>query len=282
VGRTGRAGATGTAVTLVGPSDAPRLGELVADFAQRASADTKVAEGKSGEMGQKSTSKAPIVLHTFTKLKPTAVESLRYRAEDVARAVGKMAVKDARASLTLASTCEIALGAQSEPDFGLDLIKELRMELLNSEKLATRFEENEREKLLLQHDAPLAKHRPATHLRHIPSYIKDSVAGGEVTIRSSSRGNRGRKRKQDSKDNQDPLKAQFIKTTMAESETTKQALKSLEKSISAETSRPFKAPKVASGEAKKMNAFYSNKSGKAGKQGQDKGNVNKGKRKGKR
>jgi hypothetical protein len=59
-------------------------------------------------------------------------------------------------------------------------LRELRSELLNSERLAARFEDCPRERSLLQHGAPLSKQAAPHHLKHIPGYIQDAV-GGDVS-----------------------------------------------------------------------------------------------------
>jgi hypothetical protein len=46
--------------------------------------------------GGKAVQAAAVTLLPFPAMQPAAVESLRYRAEDVARTVGRAAVKDAR------------------------------------------------------------------------------------------------------------------------------------------------------------------------------------------
>jgi ATP-dependent RNA helicase DDX56/DBP9 len=91
-------------------------------------------------------------LKPFEKLAVQDVEALRYRAEDVARSIGRAAVRDAR-------------------------IREIRSELLNSDRLAAHFEENPDELSLLKHDFGLTKHGGALHLNHLPSYLRGGGAG---------------------------------------------------------------------------------------------------------
>jgi len=133
VGRTGRAGKSGTAITLVAPS------EEVAFAAIQAKLESEVGE----------TVAATQVIKPFDRLPKEAVDALRYRAEDAARAVGKTAVKEAR-------------------------VRELRQELLNSERLAAHFEDNAEDLALLKHDTSLAKHPDAKHLSHLPGYLRGS------------------------------------------------------------------------------------------------------------
>lgn len=186
VGRTGRAGQAGVAITLFTPKDKAYreelLGALVkggggggarrkgrarrgaqgADDEDDADSDDdddddekEEEEEADGEEGSAAPSKGP--LRTFGRLPSSQVEALRYRGGDIARSITKKVVKEARA-------------------------KELKAELLNSEKLKDYFEEHAAEKVLLRHDKPLHKAAQAPHLRHIPAYLKDPSI---ITERSS-------------------------------------------------------------------------------------------------
>ena len=141
VGRTGRAGKSGTAITLVSPAETPAF-EAVKTALARDGGDAGAA--------------AAAAMAPFSGLKPEAVESLRYRAEDAARSVGKTAVREAR-------------------------VRELRAELLNSERLAAHFEDNPEDLNLLKHDVSLAKQPPLPHLSHLPGYLRGrkKLGGGE-------------------------------------------------------------------------------------------------------
>ncbi|CAI5928608.1 unnamed protein product [Closterium sp. NIES-64] len=68
------------------------------------------------------------------------VEALRYRGEDVAGKITRVAIREARA-------------------------KELRWEILNSEKLKDHFDLNPKDRDLLKHDKVLAKVAPSPHLK---------------------------------------------------------------------------------------------------------------------
>jgi len=131
VGRTGRAGNSGTAITIVAPSEVEAFGAIQSKLA--------AAVGDTVASTQ--------IVQPFTRLPKEAVDALRYRAEDAARAVGKTAVKEAR-------------------------VRELRQELLNSERLAAHFEDNPEDLALLKHDVSLAKHPDAKHLSHLPGYLR--------------------------------------------------------------------------------------------------------------
>jgi len=131
VGRTGRAGNSGTAITIVAPNEAATFDAIQDKLA--------AAVGETVASTQ--------IVQPFTRLPKEAVDALRYRAEDAARAVGKTAVKEAR-------------------------VRELRLELLNSERLAAHFEDNPEDLALLKHDVSLSKHPDAKHLSHLPGYLR--------------------------------------------------------------------------------------------------------------
>ncbi|KAI8805680.1 P-loop containing nucleoside triphosphate hydrolase protein [Cladochytrium replicatum] len=74
------------------------------------------------------------------------VEAFRYRCEGALRSVTKSAIKDAR-------------------------LKEIKNELLNSEKLKAHFEDNPQDLQALRHDLPIHSHRVQPELKHIPTYL---------------------------------------------------------------------------------------------------------------
>ncbi|XP_033926451.1 probable ATP-dependent RNA helicase DDX56 [Melopsittacus undulatus] len=74
------------------------------------------------------------------------IEGLRYRCRDAMRAVTKQAVKEAR-------------------------LREIKDELLNSEKLKVYFEDNPRDLHVLRHDRPLHPAVVQPHLRNVPDYL---------------------------------------------------------------------------------------------------------------
>ncbi|XP_026570874.1 probable ATP-dependent RNA helicase DDX56 [Pseudonaja textilis] len=74
------------------------------------------------------------------------IEGLRYRCQDAMRSITKQAIKEAR-------------------------LREIKEELLNSEKLKTYFEDNPRDLNLLRHDKPLHPAIVKPHLRNIPEYL---------------------------------------------------------------------------------------------------------------
>lgn len=146
VGRTGRAGKKGVAITLVAPGEEVAFERMVAEVNARC--------GAAGG----------IQVRPFSRLGRDTLEALRYRAEDVLRGIGKTAVREAR-------------------------VRELRTELLNSERLQAHFEANPVDRVLLQHDAPLSKRPSAPHLKRIPAYLK-----GGKTVAAAGRPAKRQKR----------------------------------------------------------------------------------------
>ncbi|KAJ8339482.1 hypothetical protein SKAU_G00362680 [Synaphobranchus kaupii] len=96
--------------------------------------------------------------NTDTALKPYGfkmeeIEGFRYRCRDAMRSVTKQAVKEAR-------------------------LKEIKQELLNSEKLKTYFEDNPRDLQLLRHDRDLHPAVIKPHLKNVPEYLIPSALKG--------------------------------------------------------------------------------------------------------
>ncbi|KAK8623701.1 hypothetical protein V6N13_065064 [Hibiscus sabdariffa] len=128
IGRTGRAYSAGASVSLVSP-DEMEIFEEIKSFLGEEDNDSNI-------------------IMPFSLLTKDAVESLRYRAEDVARSVTRIAVRESRA-------------------------QDLRNEILNSDKLKAHFEVNPRDLDLLKHDKVLSKDPAAPHLRDVPDYLLD-------------------------------------------------------------------------------------------------------------
>lgn len=122
-GRTGRAGARGAVVTLFSRGRGRKVGESE----ERAALEASLVASNSS-----SNSPHPqFRLLPYPRLPPTAAAALRYRVDDVARALTKPAIREARA-------------------------QELRRELLNSARLGAHFAAAPRDLALLRHDAPLS------------------------------------------------------------------------------------------------------------------------------
>nr|GLL26409.1 DEAD-box ATP-dependent RNA helicase 16 [Ipomoea trifida] len=170
IGRTGRAYNTGASVSLVSPEEAEIIQEV------------KSLLGEND--GNESNFIAP-----FPLLTKNAVESLRYRAEDVGRSVTKVAVRESRA-------------------------QDLRNEILNSQKLKAHFQDNPRDLDLLKHDKTLSKKAPAPHLRDVPDYLMDPTtqeASKIVKLARAAMGNENAPRRKGglkgkSRRSRDPLK----------------------------------------------------------------------------
>ncbi|KAG8478456.1 hypothetical protein CXB51_028372 [Gossypium anomalum] len=169
IGRTGRAYSAGASVSLVSP-DEMEIFEEIKSF-----------------LGEEDIGTNTIM--PFSLLTKDAVESLRYRAEDVARSVTRVAVRESRA-------------------------QDLRNEILNSEKLKSHFEVNPRDLDLLKHDKVLSKEPPAPHLRDVPDYLLDQKtrdASKMVKLTRAAMGDNKCSRRQGAKKrfrkSRDPLKS---------------------------------------------------------------------------
>ncbi|RVE66144.1 hypothetical protein OJAV_G00123600 [Oryzias javanicus] len=90
------------------------------------------------------------------------IEGFRYRCRDAMRAVTKQAVREAR-------------------------LKEIKQELLNSEKLKTYFDDNPRDLQLLRHDKDLHPAVVKPHMKNIPDYLIPQTLRGVVNPLSSRR-----------------------------------------------------------------------------------------------
>lgn len=132
IGRTGRAHNTGASVSLVAPEEAEIFKEI----------NLMLGENENEDCSK--------FIAPFPLLTQNAVESLRYRAQDVGKSVTKVAVRESRA-------------------------QDLRNEILNSEKLKAHFEHNPSDLDLLKHDKILSKKAPPPHLRLLPEYLVDPV-----------------------------------------------------------------------------------------------------------
>ncbi|CAG7898181.1 unnamed protein product [Brassica rapa] len=172
IGRTGRAYSSGSSVSLVSPDEMEGFEEIKSFLAGEEDKDSDV-------------------ITPFPLLTENAVESLRYRAEDVAKSVTKIAVRESRA-------------------------QDLRNEIINSEKLKSHFEANPRDLDLLKHDKLLSKTAPAPHLKDIPEYLVDpktQEASKMVKLARAAMGNsrrsgggRNNANKKRSRKGGDPLK----------------------------------------------------------------------------
>ncbi|KAI9298632.1 DEAD-domain-containing protein [Neoconidiobolus thromboides FSU 785] len=79
------------------------------------------------------------------------IEGFRYRCEDAERMVTKLKIKEAR-------------------------VKELKNELMNSEKLKAHFEDRPKDLEFLRHDKPLMQDKNKEYLKTVPSYLIPKIA----------------------------------------------------------------------------------------------------------
>lgn len=147
VGRTARAGKSGTAISFVVPLK--EFGKHKPSMCPTAKRDEKILTRII-----KQQSKLGLELQPYS-FDNKQVEGFRYRLEDGFRAVTQVAVREAR-------------------------IKELKQELLASDKLKRHFEENPQELQSLRHDKELHPARVQQHLKRVPEYLlPDSVKQGK-------------------------------------------------------------------------------------------------------
>ncbi|GAA5999700.1 ATP-dependent DNA/RNA helicase [Rhodotorula paludigena] len=145
VGRTARAGRTGTSLSFVvprawwGKQKKNDVSLETARYDEKVWARIEKAQkAKGGEIKE-------------YRFDLKQVEGFRYRMEDGLRSVTKAAVREAR-------------------------VKEIKNEVLNSEKLKAHFEDNPRDLAFLRHDKPLHPSRVQPHLKHVPGYLMPRIA----------------------------------------------------------------------------------------------------------
>lgn len=156
IGRTGRAGQTGMALSFVVPRE--EYGKHKPTSYPTAKHDEAVLARiikRQGKLGHE-------VKPYYFEMKQ--VEAFRYRMTDALRAVTRLAIQEARA-------------------------REIRQELIKSEKLRRHFEENPDELRHLRHDGEIRAVRIQPHLKHIPDYLMPSKGKqGLVTEESQQHG----------------------------------------------------------------------------------------------
>ena len=147
IGRTGRAGKTGMALSFVIPKSEFRKHKTTSF------PSTEHDEEVLAEIAKRQQTKGQEIKDYQFDM--TQVEAFRYRVNDALRAVTGVAVREART-------------------------RELRQELINSEKLKRHFEENPQDLRHLRHDGELRAARVQPHLKHVPDYLMPK--GGKRAI----------------------------------------------------------------------------------------------------
>lgn len=152
IGRTARAGKTGMALSFVVPAHLYKKHKPTTF--PTAEHDEEVLKKISFHQQKKGKEVKPY--HFDMK----QVDAFRYRMNDALRAVTRIAIREART-------------------------RELRQELLKSEKLKRHFEENPEDLHHLRHDGELRAARIQPHLRHVPDYLmpsngKQGIAGQDI------------------------------------------------------------------------------------------------------
>ncbi|KAL8677584.1 MAG: hypothetical protein Q9186_005993 [Xanthomendoza sp. 1 TL-2023] len=142
IGRTARAGRNGMALSFVVPSD--QYLKHKPTSTPTTQHDESVLAKIVGRQGRKGNGVRPY------EFDMKQVDAFRYRVNDALRAVTQIAVREART-------------------------RELRQELLKSEKLKRHFEENPEDLQHLRHDGELRAARLQPHLKHIPDYLMPSI-----------------------------------------------------------------------------------------------------------
>ncbi|KAH8803130.1 ATP-dependent RNA helicase-like protein dbp9 [Xylogone sp. PMI_703] len=152
IGRTARAGKTGMAISFVIPSHEYRKHKPT-------SIPSTEHDEKVLSKIQRHQSKAGKEIKPYN-FDMKQIEAFRYRMGDALRAVTKIAVREARS-------------------------REVREELIKSEKLKRHFEENPDDLKHLRHDSELRPARVQSHLKHIPDYLlpkdgRKAITNGDV------------------------------------------------------------------------------------------------------
>ncbi|KAL8822303.1 MAG: hypothetical protein Q9191_006958, partial [Dirinaria sp. TL-2023a] len=156
IGRTARANQPGIALSFVIPPSLFRKHKPTS-FAPAAHDESVLAQITTQ---QQQTLGREIKDYQFDT---AAVEGFRYRMNDALRAVTPTAIAQARA-------------------------REIRQELLKSEKLRRYFEENPADLRSLRHDGQSGRVRVQSHLKHVPGYLmpkkpaENGEEGGDVDV----------------------------------------------------------------------------------------------------
>ena len=149
IGRTARAGKSGMALSLVVSK------ELHHKHKATTIASTEHDEEVLEQITHYQLKKGQEVKPYHFDMKQ--VEAFRYRAMDALNAVTRIAIRNART-------------------------RELRQELLKSEKLKRHFEENPDDLHHLRHDGEIRAVRVQAHLKHVPDYLMPSSGATPIIV----------------------------------------------------------------------------------------------------
>lgn len=155
IGRTARAGKPGMALSLVVPKELHHKNK--ATTIASTEHDEEVLEQITGHQRKKG---QEVKSYHFDMKQ---VEAFRYRAMDALNAVTRIAIRNART-------------------------REIRQELLKSEKLKRHFEENPDDLHHLRHDAEIRAVRVQAHLKHVPDYLMPSSGATGIVAGSKDVG----------------------------------------------------------------------------------------------
>jgi ATP-dependent RNA helicase DDX56/DBP9 len=163
IGRTARAGQTGMALSFVIPAELHQKHKPTS--IESTANDEKVLTKIVKHQAKKGKDVKP---YNFDMKQ---VEAFRYRMGDALRAVTRIAIREART-------------------------RELRQELLKSEKLKRHFEENPGDLHHLRHDGELRPARVQSHLKHVPEYLlpkegRKSISSGNIGFVGMKTGENG-------------------------------------------------------------------------------------------
>ncbi|KAJ2359735.1 ATP-dependent DNA/RNA helicase [Coemansia sp. RSA 2611] len=180
VGRTARAGSRGMSLSFISTEDARP---------QQQQQDEQVFERVVKQQQKRGSEIQPY------KFDMKQVDGFRYRATDALRAVTRSAIREAR-------------------------VKEIKHEILNSDKLKSHFEDKPKDLQFLRHDTELRPSQVMQHMKRIPDYLLPKIAGiaqadgiattpdvGFVPFNKPGKGDRRRKGPRRPRKGADPLKS---------------------------------------------------------------------------